>query len=318
MFLVIVSASFSLGMYTSLFLVATLALSVSASTHQVHTAAQLATALSQVKAGDTIQLADGEYHGSFKAHSSGTAKKPILLTGSRKAMLSSTSYGLHLEGCSHWELKGFTIHNSKKGLVLDKSSHNTIDSIEVHNINEEGVHFRKDSSDNVLRNSDIHNTGLKAPGFGEGVYIGSAVSHWENTHKPDRSDRNRIEHNTIGPHVSGESIDVKEGTCCGTIANNHFDGSGMTGVHFADSWIDLKGDKYLVEKNTGTHSIKDGIQVHHQAPAMEGLKSIGLLGGCHNKIFHNTCSDIHGKCVDVTIAHSTVLHSNDCPNEVKN
>lgn len=301
----------------SILLLASSCLSLTlAATIQVHNAHDLTNALSHVKPGDTIHLADGEYHGSFKAHVAATAEKPILMTGTRKATLSSTSYGFHLEGVSHWTLKGFTIHNSKKGLVLDGSSHNTLDGLEVAHISEEGVHFRKGSSDNLLTNSHIHHTGLKSPGFGEGVYIGSAVSHWENTHTPDRSDRNRIEHNQIGPNVGAESIDVKEGTCCGVISTNHFDGTGMSGVHFADSWIDLKGDKYTVEHNEGVHSVKDGIQVHHQAPAMEGLKTIGLLGGCHNKLIGNKCSQIHGKCVVVESPH-TILHANDCPNEVK-
>ncbi len=140
-----------------------------AATVHVHTAQELESALKHAKAGDTIQLADGEYHGKFVAsHVAG----PVTVSGSRKAALSSTSYGLHLEGCSHWTLKGFTIHSSKKGLVLDGSSHNTIEDIEVHHIEDEGVHFRKGSSDNLITGSHVHHTGLKQPGFGEGMYVG--------------------------------------------------------------------------------------------------------------------------------------------------
>lgn len=152
----------------SILLLASSCLSLTlAATIQVHNAHDLTNALSHVKPGDTIHLADGEYHGSFKAHVAATAEKPILMTGTRKATLSSTSYGFHLEGVSHWTLKGFTIHNSKKGLVLDGSSHNTLDGLEVAHISEEGVHFRKGSSDNLLTNSHIHHTGLKSPGFGK-------------------------------------------------------------------------------------------------------------------------------------------------------
>jgi len=146
-----------------------------AATLNVKTADELKDALTHVKPGDTIHLADGEYHGIFEAHVTGTSGQPIVLTGSRKATISSTNYGVHLNGVQHWTVKGFTIHNSKKGLVLDGSNHNTIDDIEVHHIEDEGIHFRKGSSDNVLQNSFVHNTGLKQPGFGEGVYIGSAV-----------------------------------------------------------------------------------------------------------------------------------------------
>ena len=146
--------------------------SVSSNTIHVYNAHDLSNVLKQVKAGDTIQLADGVYEGKFVAsHVRGSKDHPIMMTGSRKAVLTSTSYGFQLEGCSYWTLKGFTIANSKKGLVLDSSTNNTIDSIEVHTINEEGIHFRTESSDNLLQNSYIHHTGLKAPGFGEGVYV---------------------------------------------------------------------------------------------------------------------------------------------------
>lgn len=35
----------------------------------------------------------------------------------------------------------------------------------------------------------------------------------------------------------------------------------MKGEHDADSWVDVKGDKYDIQDNTGTHSFKDGFQV---------------------------------------------------------
>lgn len=288
-----------------------------AATISVKNAQEFQNALSQVKPGDTIHLTDGEYHGIFEAHVSGSSGQPIVLTGSRKALISSTNYGLHLDGVQYWTLKGFTIQNSKKGLVLDNSSHNTIDDVEVHHIEDEGIHFRKGSSDNVLQNSYVHNTGLKQPGFGEGVYIGSAVSNWEDQ-KPDHADRNKILNNKIGPNVAAESIDIKEGTCCGIITGNHFDGTGMTGENSGDSWIDLKGDKYTIENNEGVNSLTDGIQVHHVSTAVTGLKADGhgLLSGCHNTIAHQKCSGIHGKCVAVSIQHNTVLVADDCPNEV--
>lgn len=119
--------------------------------------------------------------------------------------------------------------------------------------------------------------------------------------------------------MAAEEIDIKEGTCCGLISGNTFDGTGMSGENFADSWIDLKGDKWTVENNTGVHSIKDGIQVHHQKKALEGLLADGrgLLGGCGNVIKSQKCADIKGKCVAVEIANSTVLKANDCVNKVE-
>ena len=86
------------------------------------------------------------------------------------------------------------------------------------------------------------------------------VSHWVD-HKPDHSDRNQVINNRIGPKVAAEEIDIKEGSCCGLIKGNHFDGTGMSGEHFADSWMDIKGDNYTIEDNVGYHAILDGFQV---------------------------------------------------------
>ena len=43
------------------------------------------------------------------------------------------------------------------------------------------------------------------------------------------------------------------------VIDNTFDGSGMTG---ADSWVDVKGNDWLIEGNTGTQRAEDGFQTH--------------------------------------------------------
>ncbi|WP_162060939.1 right-handed parallel beta-helix repeat-containing protein [Undibacterium sp. KW1] len=65
---------------------------------------------------------------------------------------------------------------SGKGIILDTSSNNVLQNLTVHDVDDEGIHFRAFSTDNVLKNSHIYNTGKKQAGFGEGVYIGSANS----------------------------------------------------------------------------------------------------------------------------------------------
>ena len=62
----------------------------------------------------------------------------------------------------------------------------------------EGVHFRCASTDNTLQYSEITNTGRQAgnQGYGEAVYIGTAVSNWGSyaclNNLPDYSHRNKI------------------------------------------------------------------------------------------------------------------------------
>jgi hypothetical protein len=229
----------------------------------VTNAAELEAALANVQPGDLIQLADGVYDGIFVAERSGTAEARIALCGSRNAVIDGGDFGngyaFHLTG-DYWTIHGITVSNALKGVMLDDASFTLLDQIVVHTIGHEAVHFRTHSTDNVIQDSDIHDTGLKRDKFGEGVYIGSAVSNWERytDGEPDRSDRNQVLRNRIW-NTTSEHIDIKEGTEGGLIEGNSFDGSTLSG---ADSWVDVKGNGYLIRGNVGVNSPADGFQTH--------------------------------------------------------
>lgn len=152
--------------------------------------------------------------------------------------------------------------NSKKGIMLDYANFNVLDNLSVHHIIEEGVHFRKNSTNNIIQNSEISYTGIveASAGYGEGVYIGTAKSNWVNN-QVDRSNRNKVINNRFGPYVAAEAVDIKEGTDSGLIDGNYFDGTGMTGANYADSWMEIKGSNYTITNNYGTGSLLDGFQV---------------------------------------------------------
>ncbi|KOU08918.1 sheath polysaccharide-degrading enzyme [Streptomyces sp. NRRL F-5755] len=257
---------------------ATAAAPTTARTIDVSTPAQLKSALSEARPGDTIRLADGTYKGNFRATTAAGASSRITLTGSAKAVLSAGGgYGLHLDGASYWTVRGITVTGGQKGIVADAARGVVLDSVTVHGLDMEGVHFRKSSRDGVLKNSKIYETGRDGRGMGEGVYVGSAGG------TGDRSDNVQILHNTIGPGVGGENIDIKEGTTGAKIIGNTFDGSGLTGAHYDDSWADIKGNQVLVEDNTGRHTRNNGYETHSQQPGW----------GC-GTVFRNNRSDLSG------------------------
>ncbi|MFJ4579795.1 right-handed parallel beta-helix repeat-containing protein [Streptomyces echinatus] len=230
-----------------------------ATTLEVTTAAQLKSALGAAGPGDTIHLADGTYTGNFKATTPATASARITLTGSPRAVLTAGGgYGLHLNGASYWTVSGVTVTGGQKGIMIDSARGVVVDGVTVHGLDMEGVHFRNSSTDGVIRNSRIYDTGNDGRGMGEGVYVGTA-----NT-LSDKSDRVQILANTIGPDVGGENVDIKEGTTGARIVGNTFDGSGLTGANYDDSWVDVKGDDVLVQDNTGTRTSNDGYQTHTQ------------------------------------------------------
>ncbi|MFE9614165.1 right-handed parallel beta-helix repeat-containing protein [Streptomyces sp. NPDC006012] len=238
---------------------ATASTAAGASTIEVTTAAQLKSALAAVAPGDTIHLADGTYTGNFKATTTASAGSRITLTGSANAVLTAGGgYGLHLNGASYWTVSGVTVTGGQKGIMIDSARGVVVDGVTVHDLDMEGVHFRTSSTDGVLRNSRIYDTGKDGRGMGEGVYVGTA-----NT-LSDKSDRIQILDNTIGPGVGGENIDIKEGTTGARIVGNTFDGSGLTGANYDDSWVDVKGNDVLVEDNTGKNTTNDGYQTHTQ------------------------------------------------------
>lgn len=251
---------------------------------RVKDASSLTSALQAARPGTTITMAAGTYRGDdvrsgrseepgrFVAGVSGTASAPITLRGSRGAVLDgggiSGGYGLHLLGADHWQLDGFTVTSASKGIVLDGSSHVRINRVRVTAIGSEGVHFRAFSSDNVIQNSTVEDTGLKSPQFGEGVYLGSAVSNWPRYSggRPDASDRNQVLDNRI-TGTAAENIDIKEGSTGGMIRGNFLEGSRLAGKNSADSWLDVKGNGYRIDANSGSNTLLDGFEVHE---AVEG------------------------------------------------
>jgi nitrous oxidase accessory protein NosD len=227
-------------------------------------AQQLLAALDAARPGQVIRLADGRYEGNFMASAQASAEAPIRLCGGRGAVLDGGDvdggYTLHLSGATHWAVSGLTVTGGQKGVMVDAGSGIRIEGLLVTSMGDEGIHLRTHSSDNAVVGNTIRDTGLRKPKFGEGVYVGSAESNWCQLTdcQPDRSDRNVIEGNDIAD-TTAEAVDIKEGTSDGVLRDNTFDGAAMVE---ADSLVDVKGNGWTVEGNTGTSTSADGFQVH--------------------------------------------------------
>lgn len=267
-----------------------------AATIEVSTAAQLKAALGSAGPGDTIHLADGTYTGNFKTAVAARAGARITLAGSPRAVLKAGGgYGLHLDGASYWTVKGVTVTGGQKGIMIDAARGVVMDGVTVHGLAMEGVHFRKSSPDGVIKNSKIYDTGNDNSGMGEGVYVGSA-----NT-LSDKSDNVQVLNNVIGPDVGGEAVDLKEGTKGGRVSGNTFDGRGLTGNNYDDSWIDVKGNDYVIENNTGKNTTNNGYETHTRQPGW----------GC-GTVFRGNRSDLTGASGDKQLAINVTNHSGTC------
>jgi hypothetical protein len=239
---------------------------------RVSTSTQLKGALSAARPGDEIDLADRTYAGSFSSTRSGTATHPIALVGGRGAVLTNPGgHGFYVRG-TYWRIIGFSVVNANIGVLIDLTHGTVVSGLSVSRIGSEGIHLRDNSTDSVVEYCTVHDTGLTYPQYGEGIYVGTAITNWHlySGGKPDRSDRNRIVHNHVGPNVAAESVDIKEGTTGGVVADNMFDGRGMKGQNGGDSWVDVKGNGYQITGNVGTNvtsqsKLLDGYQSHQQA-----------------------------------------------------
>jgi hypothetical protein len=232
---------------------------------KVTTAAELSKALADARPGNVIQLADGIYSGRFSTTSSGTPAQKIFLCGGRGAVLDAGStakgYAFHLDGGSYWVLSGFTVRNGQKGIVVDASTGSVIQNVAVTDIGDEAIHLRKNSSSNLITGNTVRSTGSRNEKFGEGIYIGSAVSNWctYTDCLADESNYNIITNNDIAGTTS-ESIDIKEGTIGGIVKGNRFDGAGMT---TATAWMNIKGNAWTIDSNHGQNSPENGYETHN-------------------------------------------------------
>jgi hypothetical protein len=98
---------------------------------------------------------------------------------------------------------------------------------------------------------------IVSPSHVSGIYIGSASSNsyykvgGKSVFFPDYSNFNTLSHNVIGPRVTADMIDLKPLTSGGTIVNNTFDGTDISGETGADSWVAANGNSYTFKGNKG-------------------------------------------------------------------
>jgi len=285
----------------------------------VNSATQLQTALNNALPGNVINIQDGYYErpGGFYANAGidGTAANPITVVGSRNVILStnnlSSGYAFSLKGNQYWIIKGFTVTNSKNGVVLDNCKYVTVDSIQAKKLGQDGVHLRTHTSYSVVKNCYIDSTGLNDYSYGEGIYIGSAYSNWctYTNCDPDTSNYNQVLNNSFGNFITAENIDIKEGTKGGLIKGNQFNGTGLQGMNGGDSWIDVKGNNYIIENNTGNNSILDGFQTHIPQPGYGNFN-----------IFRNNTLNVNGPGYGIKVqtsnANGTAYNNTVCANNI--
>ncbi|MCG8480760.1 MAG: hypothetical protein MI724_16830 [Spirochaetales bacterium] len=99
-----------------------------------------------------------------------------------------------------------------------------------------------------------------------------------------------IRNSTIGPNVTAEPFDIKEGTTGTIVENNVIYGSGVSGNNFADSHIDIKGSWAVVRYNTfyqsGNANIARAIMIVSRQSAGVPARYTAHDNYVHGNTFH--------------------------------
>lgn len=221
-------------------------------TVSVSNAAELRAALKNSTAGTSIRLAPGMYAGAFSVSVQGKASAPLWICGPQSAVIDNggpgAGYGIHIYDSSYVNVVGVSVQNVRKGISVSSSSHVIVSQTRVRNIGEEALHLRYGTTDSVLVDNRVSETGKTGPTFGEGVYVGTDPKNWcaFTGCEPDRSDRNLVIGNTISG-TTAEPIEVKAGSSNGVVRGNTVDASGTSDPL---AGIAIKGNDWVVEDNT--------------------------------------------------------------------
>jgi len=241
---------------------------VSWNTIKVKTANELEDALSDASEGDKIVIASGTYVGNFKLTEGGSKNKPIWIVGedtSNMPILDGDDHdsdialsidGENEGGIGYIYIQNIKVTNARTGIAIDQADYITVDDVEVYGVGQAGIHLRDGSKYNIVKNSYIHDTGLYNVKYGEGVYIGSDYTKWpggsSSSEYDPAVDYAQILNNKIGPNVTAEHIDIKEGSSYAYIIGNTFDAKGMNDIiNGGLSFIDFKGNYAECAYNVG-------------------------------------------------------------------
>ncbi|GAA3550305.1 hypothetical protein GCM10022197_01450 [Microlunatus spumicola] len=243
----------------------------------VSTRAQLLNAIAGATPGTVVRLNPGNYGANFDVSADGTPDKPVWICGPRTALVDNADitkgYGFRVNGAHNLVIAGMTVRNVQKGVAVLNSQAVTVADLRVENIGDEAVHLKNQTTDSTVIGNSIALTGLNAPNYGEGVYIGTAQGNWclYNGCAPDASDRNLVAFNDIRA-TTAEPIEAKAGTNDGTMWKNTLDGAAVVSSD-SDSLVQVMGSGWVIAGNSGTHSPGDAIQVWN-TDADYGLNNI--------------------------------------------
>lgn len=239
-------------------------------------------ALDVAEPGDTIHLAAGDYFEDPRTRRSGTADRPIIITGSRDAVVKGSGDEDRVFQINHGyiTLNGFSIDGYVRGKYRDKLIYvlNTrertplkgvrILHMRLANAGGECLRLRYYIQEAEIAYNTISSCGQDDfPGGvwrgkgknGEGIYIGTAPEQQDDGKNPDDSPdlsrNNHIHHNAINTQ-GNECIDIKEHASNMLVEYNRCTGQKDT----ESGGLSARGNSNLLRYNLVDSNIGAGIR----------------------------------------------------------
>ena len=270
-------------------------------------------ALSFTSAGDTIELADGDYYQAVSSVKNGQKDKPITIHGSQKAIIRGTESEGRIVEIKHdfITLDGFTIDGksgdgSSKDDFRDKLLYVIgteakkgvvgliVRNMIIQNAGGECVRFRYFAISNEISSSTIRNCGIYDFRFkgggknGEGIYIGTAPEQRKDgknpTDDPDDSHSNHI-HNNVIETYGNECVDIKEAASKNLIEHN----TCQFQQDVNSAGFDARGSYNIFRNNSSKNNLGAGFRLGGDSEA----------DGLYNDVYSNTTSNNKGGAIKI-------------------
>lgn len=247
-------------------------------------------AISFARAGDTIQLAPGVYAQDvlFNEHS-GSAQKPITLTGPKDAILIGDATNNNFRAVQVMQdyitIKGFTIDGlngpsdvvtsyRKQLIYVQGRDEGTptptgvrgvrILNMTLRNSGQECVRLRARATNNEIAFNDIANCGIcdfrfgcTANKNGEGIYIGTEPDQLVARGAVDDPSNNNSIHDNVFNTQASECVDLKEGTEGNIIEHNICTGA----QDIKGGGISVQGSNNIVRDNDIFGHLGSGVRI---------------------------------------------------------
>ena len=209
-----------------------------------------------------ITVAAGTYRTALTITARGSAHRPIFLCGQGRVVIdggrTTAAPVIDFRRAQYWRVLDLTVRNGTVGVRGSHAQQVTLQGLTITGSGRQGVWWRLDSTDNLVRETMITGTGRSGAAAGQGVAVGRPSATWCRPARcePDESDRNAVINSSVR-RTTGSAVLAYEGTYNGVVDGNAIDGRGMAG---SDAWVDIHGVSWTVSDNRGRHSPRDGFR----------------------------------------------------------